>query len=159
MNIAVTAKATTPATTRTVAEFAVGLRYEDLPPEVVAMAKRCILDSLGCGVFGAQPPWTQAVTRVVSRLGQATRASAWGQKGTATQLGAMAKRFHSGKASQNGIIAAYCAREGLTGVRDVLEAEYGGFCSAYSREYDLSWATKGLGTGHWEILKNGFKRS
>ncbi len=68
----------------------------------------------------------------------------------AAQFGAMAKRFHSGKASQNGIIAAMCASEGLTGVRDVLEAEYGGFCSSYSREYDLSWATKGLGTGHWE---------
>ncbi|RDV02016.1 MmgE/PrpD family protein [Undibacter mobilis] len=279
MNIAVTATATAPATTRTVAEFAVGLRYEDLPSEVIAMAKRCILDSLGCGVFGAQTPWTQAVTRVVNGLGQAMRASAWGQKGKAdvlgasfingtsaqgyelddchdqsmshygagvipavmacsedfgnvsgkdmilavvagfelgtrigntvspsafhtgfhpcgltstfasaaaigklikldtdkyvsalglagsqaaglmaAQFGAMAKRFHSGKASQNGIIAAYCAREGLTGVRDVLEAEYGGFCSSYSREYDLSWATKGLGTGHWEILKNGFKR-
>ncbi len=31
----------------------------------------------------------------------------------AAQFGAMAKRFHSGKASQNGIIAAYCrARKG-----------------------------------------------
>ena len=25
-----------------------------------------------------------------------------------------------------------CAREGLTGVRDVLEAPYGGFCSTYA---------------------------
>lgn len=276
MNIAVTAD--TPATTRIVADFAAKLRYEDLPDDVIAMAKRCILDSFGCGVFGAQTPWTQAVTRVVRSLGQAQRASAWGQKGKAdvlgasfingtsaqgyelddchdqsmshygagvipavmacsedfggvsgkdmilavvagfelgtrigntvspsafhtgfhpcgltstfgsaaaigklikldtekyvsalglagsqaaglmaAQFGAMAKRFHSGKASQNGIIAAYCAREGLTGVRDVLEAEYGGFCSSYSREYDLSWATRGLGTD-WEILKNGFKR-
>ncbi len=64
----------------------------------------------------------------------------------ASQFGAMAKRFHSGKASQNGIIAALCAKEGLTGVRDVLEAPYGGFCSTYSEKYDLSWATKDLGT-------------
>lgn len=264
--------------TRALSEFASGLRYEDLPDDVIAMAKRCILDSFGCGVFGAQTLWTQAVTRVVDGLGQAQRASAWGQKGKAdvlgaafingtsaqgfelddchdqsmshygagvipsvmacaedfgnvsgkemilavvagfelgtrigntvspsafhtgfhpcgltstfgsaaaiaklinldaekyvsalglagsqaaglmaAQFGAMAKRFHSGKASQNGIIAAYSAREGLTGVRDVLEAEYGGFCSSYAREYDLSWATKGLGSD-WEILKNGFKR-
>lgn len=75
----------------------------------------------------------------------------------AAQFGAMAKRFHSGKASQNGIIAALCAREGLTGVRDVLEAPYGGFCSTYSETYDLSWATNGLGSD-WEMRKNGFKR-
>ena len=75
----------------------------------------------------------------------------------AAQFGAMAKRFHSGKASQNGIIAALSAREGLTGVRDVLEAPYGGFCSTYSAEYDLSFATDGLGTD-WEMRRNGFKR-
>jgi aconitate decarboxylase len=75
----------------------------------------------------------------------------------AAQFGAMAKRFHSGKASQNGIIAALAAREGLTGVRDVLEAPYGGFCSTYSSEYDLSFATNGLGTD-WEMRRNGFKR-
>ena len=75
----------------------------------------------------------------------------------ASQFGAMAKRFHSGKASQNGIIAAMCAQEGLTGVRDVLEAPYGGFCSTYADKYDLSWATDGLGE-EFEMRKNGFKR-
>jgi 2-methylcitrate dehydratase PrpD len=75
----------------------------------------------------------------------------------ASQFGAMAKRFHSGKASQNGIIAALCAREGLTGVRDVLEAPYGGFCSTYAESYDLGWATAGLGT-EFEMRRNGFKR-
>ena len=78
----------TPATTHTLADFATRLRYEDLPADVIAMAKRCILDSFGCGVFGAQTPWTQAVTRVVNQLGQAQRASAWGQKGKADVLGA-----------------------------------------------------------------------
>jgi 2-methylcitrate dehydratase PrpD len=75
----------------------------------------------------------------------------------ASQFGAMAKRFHSGKASQNGIIAALCAREGLTGVRDVLEAPYGGFCSTYSEHYDLKWATDGLGR-EFEMRNNGFKQ-
>jgi len=75
----------------------------------------------------------------------------------ASQFGAMAKRFHSGKASQNGIIAALCAREGLTGVRDVLEAPYGGFCSTYAETYDLSLATAALGI-EFEMRKNGFKR-
>jgi aconitate decarboxylase len=276
MNVNVTAP--TVGTTRTISEFAVGLRYEDLPKEVISDAKRAILDSFGCGLFGSPKPWTKSVSRVVESLGQSKKASAWGSSikadplgasfinGTAaqgfelddchdqsmshygagvvpaviasaegfgkfsgkdiilatvvgyelgtrigntvsphafhrgfhpcgltstfasaaaigkmfkldtdqfvsalglagsqaaglmaSQFGAMAKRFHSGKASQNGIIAAMCAREGLTGVRDVLEAPYGGFCSTYAENYDLSWATNGLGTD-FEIRKNGFKR-
>jgi 2-methylcitrate dehydratase PrpD len=275
MNVHITTK---PGETRALAEFAVNLTYEDLPGNVIEEAKRCILDSLGCGVFGAQKPWTQSVARVVEQLGQAPKASAWGSRqkadalgaafinGTAaqgfelddchdqsmshygagvvpavlasaeafgpftgkqlilavvvgyelgtrigntvsphafhrgfhpcgltstfasaaaigklleldadqfvsalglagsqaaglmaSQFGAMAKRFHSGKASQNGIIAALSAKQGLTGVRNVLEAEYGGFCSTYAEQYDLSWATNGLGS-EFEILKNGFKR-
>jgi 2-methylcitrate dehydratase PrpD len=268
-----------PGATRDLAEFAANLQFEDIPEDLVLNAKQCIRDSLGCGVFGAPTPWTQAVARTVSLLGQKPTASAWGMNlkvdplgaafinGTAAQgfelddchdqsmshygagvipaviactegafgafdgekmiravvagyelgarigntvspsafhrgfhpcgltstfgsaaaiaklldldadkyvnalglagsqaaglmaaqFGAMAKRFHSGKASQNGIIAALCAREGLTGVRDVLEAPYGGFCSTYSSEYDLSFATNGLGSD-WEMRRNGFKR-
>lgn len=274
MNIAVSI----PSTTRTVAEFAVGLRYEDLPAEVIASAKQCILDSLGCGVFGAPTPWALSVARVVEKLGQKKGASVWGMKlradplgvamingtsaqgyelddchdqsmshygagvvttvlaaaegfgpftgkqiilatvvgyelGTrigntvsphafnrgfhpcgltstfaaaaamgkllnlnvdqfvsalglagsqaaglmASQYGAMAKRFHSGKAAQNGMLAAMLAQEGLTGVRNVLEAPYGGFCSTYAEKYDLNYATDGLGK-EFEMLHNGFKQ-
>jgi aconitate decarboxylase len=276
--VKVDAAAQAPPATRMLAEFATGLRYEDLPEDLIANAKRCIRDSLGCGLFGSPTPWTQSVSRVVSFLGQSPKASAWGMKlkadplgvafinGTAaqgyelddchdqsmshygagvvpavlasaegfgsfsgrdlilatvagyelgtrigntvsphafhrgfhpcgltstfgsaaaiakmlgldtdqyvsalglagsqaaglmaSQYGAMAKRFHSGKASQNGIIAALCAREGLTGVRNVLEAEYGGFCSTYSSSYDLKWAIDGLGR-EFEMRNNGFKQ-
>jgi 2-methylcitrate dehydratase PrpD len=274
MNISVTV----PSTTRIIAEFAVGLRYEDLPDDIIANAKRSILDSLGCGVYGSTKPWSESVVRMVMRLGQSKTATAWGTKfradplgvafinGTAaqgfelddchdqsmshygagvvpsvvaaaeslghfdgkqvilatvvgyelgtrigntvspgafhrgfhpcgltstfasaaviakilnlnvdqfvsalglagsqaaglmaSQFGAMAKRFHSGKAAQNGIIAAMCAQEGLTGVRNVLEAPYGGFCSTYSDKYDLDFATRGLGSDY-EMRRNGFKR-
>jgi aconitate decarboxylase len=267
-----------PSATREVADFAVQLRYQDLPQDIIANAKRCILDSLGCGVYGADKPWTQSVARVVARLGQQKSASAWGStqradplgvaliNGTASQgfelddchdqsmshygagvvpsviaaaegfgpfdgkqmilatvvgyelgtrigntvspsafhrgfhpcgltstfaaaatlgklldldtdqfvsalglagsqaaglmasqFGAMAKRFHSGKAAQNGMLAALAAQEGLTGVRNVLEAPYGGFCSTYSDEYDLGYATDGLGTDY-EMRHNGFKQ-
>jgi len=264
--------------TSALSSFAAGITYESLPPDVVKMAKRCLLDSIGCGLFGSATPWTASMRRLVASLGQATTASAWGatlqadplgaalingtaaqgyelddchdqsmshygasvvpavlavaqgfggfsgedlilaiaigyEVGTrvgntvspgafhrgfhpcgltgtfgaaaavgkllaldetqfvnalglagsqaaglmAAQFGAMAKRFHSGKAAQNGIIAAMSAREGLTGVRDVLEAPYGGFCSTYSADYDLSYATNGLGE-EYEILRNGFKQ-
>lgn len=274
MNVTVTA----PPVTRLLSEFAVKLRYEDLPEDIIANAKRCILDSLGCGLYGSSKPWSGAVARMVEHLGQKPSATAWGLRtkadplgaafinGTAvqgfelddchdqsmshygagvvpsvlaaaqgfgtftgkqiilavvvgyelgtrigntvsphafhrgfhpcgltstfaaaaavgklldldvdrfvsalglagsqaaglmaSQFGAMAKRFHSGKAAQNGIIAALCAREGLTGVRDVLEAPYGGFCSTYGGTYDLSWATKDLGKD-FEMRRNGFKQ-
>jgi 2-methylcitrate dehydratase PrpD len=274
MNVAVSV----PSTTRTVAEYAVKLRYEDLPANVISAAKQCILDSLGCGIFGAPTPWSKSVARTVDKLGQKQGASAWGMKlradplgialingtsaqgyelddchdqsmshygagvvpavlaaaegfgpyngkeiilatvigyelGTrigntvsphafnrgfhpcgltstfaaaatmgkllkldvdkfvnalglagsqaaglmASQYGAMAKRFHSGKAAQNGMLAALLAEEGLTGVRNVLEAPYGGFCSTYAEKYDLGYATNGLGQ-EFEMLHNGFKR-
>src|SRR5437899_10744647 len=35
--------------------------------------------------------------------------------------GAMTKRFHAGRASQSGVLAAYLARQGFTGAVDVLE--------------------------------------
>ncbi len=276
MNVAVDPAVTSP--TRALAEFAVGLRYEDLPADLILNAKQCILDSLGCSIFGSDKPWTLAVSRVVEKLGQKGSASAFGMalradptgaaliNGTAaqgfelddchdqsmshygagvvpsvlavaeafgpfdgkdlilatvvgyelgtrigntvsphaftrgfhpcgltstfasaaaigkllgldvdqfvsalglagsqaaglmaSQYGAMAKRFHSGKAAQNGILAAMSAKEGLTGVRNVLEAPYGGFCSTYAAQYDLSYATNGLGT-EFEMRHNGFKR-
>src|SRR6478736_1621091 len=86
-----------PSVTRELAEFAVKLRYEDLPPEVINDAKRCILDSLGCGVFGAKTPWVESVTRVVERLGQSKTASAWGMKVKADPLGVS---FINGTAAQ-----------------------------------------------------------
>jgi aconitate decarboxylase len=276
MNVAVSTSVASP--TRALAEFATGLSYEDLPSEVVLLAKQCILDSLGCSIFGSNKPWTQAVARVVEKLGQKPSASAFGislrtdptgaafingtaaqgyelddchdqsmshygagvvpsvlavaealgpfdgkdlilatvvgyEIGTrvgnsvsphafnrgfhpcgltstfaaaaaigklldlstdqfvsalglagsqaaglmASQYGAMAKRFHSGKAAQNGILAAMCAKEGLTGVRNVLEAPYGGFCSTYAAQYDLNYITDGLGKD-FEMRHNGFKR-
>ncbi|MBO0887270.1 MAG: MmgE/PrpD family protein, partial [Acidimicrobiales bacterium] len=78
----------TPPVTRALVEFAAGLRYEDVPADVVAMAKRCMLDSLGCGIYGAGKPWTESVARVVEGLGQAPRSAAWGSAVRADPTGA-----------------------------------------------------------------------
>ena len=45
--------------TRALAEFAAGIRYEDIPEEVLNRLKLLILDSLGCGLFGANLEWSQ----------------------------------------------------------------------------------------------------
>src|SRR5260370_18609790 len=47
----------------------------------------------------------------------------------AARTGAMTKRFHAGRASQSGGLAAYLAGQGFTGSLDVLEAPFGGFIS------------------------------
>ncbi len=43
------------------ARFAAELRIEDLPPDVIAHARLCLLDTLGCGLYGATLPWTTIV--------------------------------------------------------------------------------------------------
>ena len=51
------------------ARWVVGLRYEDLSPEVVFHAKRCMLDTLGVQIRGATLPWIQPVYEYVRSMG------------------------------------------------------------------------------------------
>src|SRR5437879_3068118 len=46
-----------PPVAETLARYATGLKYEDLPAEVVRETKRYMIDSIGCGLggFGAEP--------------------------------------------------------------------------------------------------------
>jgi len=74
----------------------------------------------------------------------------------AAQEGAMVKRLHSGRAAQTGVYAALLARRGFTGITNVLEAGYGGFLSALSRQPDMTRLTQDLGD-EWETLNVGFK--
>lgn len=66
----------------------------------------------------------------------------------AAQFGAMVKRMHAGRSAQNGFYGALLARDGFTGIIDVFEAPYGGFCTTFSRSqdrFDLSALSAGLG--------------
>jgi 2-methylcitrate dehydratase PrpD len=72
----------------------------------------------------------------------------------AAQYGAMVKRMHAGRAAQSGLYGALLAGEGFTGIENVFEAEYGGFCTTFSRSQDrfrLSELTAGLGTT-WQTM-------
>ena len=72
----------------------------------------------------------------------------------AAQYGAMVKRMHAGRASQSGLYGALFAEQGFTGIVNVLESEYGGFCSTFSRShdrFDLDQLTAGLGST-WQTL-------
>jgi len=66
----------------------------------------------------------------------------------AAQYGAMVKRMHAGRASQSGLYGALLAARGFTGIVDVFESKYGGFCTAFSNSTDrfnLHELTAGLG--------------
>jgi 2-methylcitrate dehydratase PrpD len=72
----------------------------------------------------------------------------------AAQYGAMVKRMHAGRASQSGLYGALLARDGFTGIPDVLESDYGGFCTTFSRSQDrfrLEELTAGLGET-WQTM-------
>ena len=76
----------------------------------------------------------------------------------AVQEGANAKAFHSGRASQSGVYAALLARDGYTGVEDVLDVAYGGFYSTLVDAHDPEKLTQDLGR-RWGTLEVGFKSS
>src|SRR6516162_562295 len=69
----------------------------------------------------------------------------------AAQYGAMVKRMHAGRAAQSGLYAALLAQNGFTGIVDVFESPYGGFCTPFSRStdrFDLTALTAGRGERH-----------
>lgn len=263
-----------------IARFVSGLRYEDIPSEVIDRIKLLILDSLGCAVFGSVLPWSRilmdtlgevdttqgctlwgtdrklsaphaalvngtlvqsfelddvhrvgvlhvgavtlpallAVTemrpgmtgkdfltaavagyeigpRVGMCMGQEHIGQGWhsgatvgvfsacaaasralgldpdrtvhalGITGTqsaglmAAQFGAMVKRMHAGRSSQSGLYGALLAERGFTGIVDLFENEYGGFCTTFSAsldKFDRRELTSGLGK-RWETTRIALK--
>ncbi len=112
------------------------------------------------GVFSAAAGAARAL-----RLSAEQTVHALGIAGTqaaglmAAQYGAMVKRMHAGRSSQSGLYGALLAEAGFTGIVDVFEAPYGGFCTTFSRSNDrfnldeLSW---GLGR-QWETMRISLK--
>ena len=107
------------------------------------------------GVFAAAASASRglelSVTQSVHALGIAGTQSAGLM---AAQYGAMVKRMHAGRSSQSGLYGALLAERGFTGIEDVFESEYGGFCTTFSRSkdnFDLSQLTAGLGST-WQTM-------
>lgn len=266
--------------TRLLGRAAAGLRFDGIPPDVVEHLKLCVLDTLGCGLFGSTLPWSEKVarlalsearegpatlwgsghgttpshaalangtmahafelddlhtasilhpgavsvppalalaersgisgrdlltailagyevgTRIGMAVGTAHLTDGWHPTGTngvfaaaaaagkilgldeecmthalaiggsqasgllATQRGAMAKRFHAGRAAQSGVYAALLAQQGFTGAEDLLEADYGGYLGTYSSNPDPSRLKMGMEEDtvtRYETLNVGFK--
>jgi len=47
--------------TERLAAYAVATRFDDLPKVAVERAKQCLIDAVGCAIFGAQFPWSAMV--------------------------------------------------------------------------------------------------
>ena len=116
------------------------------------------------GIFGPFP--AAAAAGVVLGLDTERMVHAFGIAGPqaagimATQFGSMVKRMLSGKSSQSGLYAALLAADGFTGVEDVFEAEYGGYCTTFTQtkdQFDLSALSDGLGS-RWETMRISLKR-
>jgi 2-methylcitrate dehydratase PrpD len=76
--------------TRDLARFAAGLRYEDIPREAVERMKLCVLDSIGCCLYGATLPWTRKVAALAEAEGARPAASMIGMgKRTSVALAAL----------------------------------------------------------------------
>ncbi len=268
------------ASTRGIADFVAGLRYEAIPAEVIARIKLLVLDSLGCALFGAELPWSRILRETLGALDTSQGCAVWGTSqrlsaphaalvngtlvqgfelddvhrvgvlhvgavtlpgvlavaemhpgmsgrdllaacvagyeigprvgmcmgpehisqgwhsgatvgvfsaaagaaaalrlpaeqvvhalgiaGTqaaglmAAQFGAMVKRMHAGRSSQSGLYGALLAQRGFTGITDVFENEYGGFCTTFSRStdrFDRALLTGGLGQT-WETMRIALK--
>ncbi|NKB76857.1 MAG: MmgE/PrpD family protein [Gammaproteobacteria bacterium] len=65
------------------------------------------------------------------------------------------KQLHTAKASMNGLQAAYIARDGFTGAKQILEGEKG-MCAGMLGEGNVSWITNQLGS-RWAIIETSFK--
>ncbi|HET9652228.1 MAG TPA: MmgE/PrpD family protein, partial [Usitatibacter sp.] len=107
------------------------------------------------GVFSAAAGAARAL-----RLDEEKTIHALGIGGTqaaglmAAQYGSMVKRMHAGRSSQSGLYGALLAEGGFTGIVDVLESPYGGFCTTFSRSedrFDLSKLTAGFGE-EWQTM-------
>jgi 2-methylcitrate dehydratase PrpD len=91
------------------AEYASGLGYNELPPEVVQRAKDCIADTVAVIVQGSGLPWSHIVVRYAQRTGSGGRCRILGVDGPTLQApaaalanGALAHAFESDNLTRPG---------------------------------------------------------
>lgn len=125
------------------AEFAAELSFDDVPHGVVEHMKLCLLDTLGCGLYGATLPWTRIVLDTLQAVDAGGPCQVWG---TSAQLssphaalvnGAAAHAFelddlhprsivHAGAVVVPAALAVASLRDTVSG-RDLLTALVAGY--------------------------------
>jgi 2-methylcitrate dehydratase PrpD len=112
-----------------------------------------------CGTFGAAAGAASILGLDAARFTSALGIAGSFAGGVWSFLvdGAMTKRFHPGRAAENGVSSAQLAQAGLVGPRYILDAKWGGFYGTYCRDTATPEATvQNLGRD-FRILRSGRK--
>src|SRR5262245_54805310 len=64
--------------TRALAEYVSTLSFKKIPSEVLSHTKLCLVDSLGCALFGSTLPWGKIITTFTKEMGKGKGALIWG---------------------------------------------------------------------------------
>src|SRR5436190_16686529 len=107
------------------------------------------------GVFGAAAASGKLLGLSEQQMLWALGLAATEPVGLQEMLGSMTKRFHPGRAAQNGLTAALLASKNFTSSEQSLEAKYG-WANVISTAHDYDAITKHLGQ-RFEISKNTYK--
>jgi 2-methylcitrate dehydratase PrpD len=124
----------TVTSTRLLADFLAGLSPAVIPGEVFRHARLCLLDTIGCGLFGASLPQASIVRDMLAAQGSTGEAPAWGAGGSfpaadaALANGTAVHAFelddlhprsivHPGSVVAPAAFGALSLRPGLTGTR------------------------------------------
>ena len=89
---------------RTLAEFAVGLTYENIPAPARERARQCIIDTTGAALFGSRLPWSKIV---------AGHAKNCGGNGSSRVIGTALKVSPPAAALANGVCSHAFELDGL----------------------------------------------
>ena len=136
------ATSSVPPVTRQMGAWIAALKFEDIPDDAVEHAKRCLLDSLGCGIYGAKQPWGNIAADVSCELAGSGPSTLWAQgratgpavaamtNGTATH-GFEIDDIHVASSLHPGAVTipaalAICEARGLSG-KDLITAIVAGY--------------------------------
>lgn len=89
---------------RTLAGYAAGLRYEDIPAPALERARQCIIDTTGAALFGSRLPWSRIL---------AGHAQHCGGNGSSRVIGSALKVAPPAAALANGVAAHAFELDGL----------------------------------------------
>jgi aconitate decarboxylase len=81
--------------TRALANWASALTLDDIPPQVRAHAKLCLLDGLACALYGSQLEWGRIAAEIAVEMAPGGMATLWGHR---TRAGAAAAALANGTA-------------------------------------------------------------
>ena len=67
-----------PPVTRMLGDWIAGLNFDDIPAASIAHARRCLLDAIGCGLYGGQQEWGRIAASVARDFSGGGPSGLWG---------------------------------------------------------------------------------